>query len=224
MLAIDKNTLHFCMFEINDLLMKRVALTFILACCALALAAQEPVRVDFQGAKPTISDFAWAYLSAPVDEEEEGCMDESTGAVREAWNRYRKGLPQEAGVTLSIDQKNGFVLYESSFDNSLLRVEMCYWNESDQKHKRFAVSVMSFQDGRYSPGQFDCITFYRYDNAAKTMEYCAENGFDPEYCTDDGAYITYSLPRSGKDITVTYWYESGEKQKTLKWDGSRFGF
>lgn len=206
--------------------MKRVTMLLVLACCSLVLAAQESLRVDFQGAKPTISDFAWAYLSDSVDDdEEECCVDESIRAVRVAWDRKREGLPQEEGVTLTVDEKNGFVLYESRSDNFLLRVEMCYWNESDQKHKRFAVCVACFDEkGRPDPGQFDGLSFYRYDNAAKTMEYCADNGFDMEYRTDDGAWVTYSLPRSGKDITVTYWYESGEKQKTLKWDGSRFGF
>jgi len=43
-----------------------------------------------------------------------------------------------------------------------------------------------------------------------------------EYGTEDGAYVSYDLPRSGKDITVTYWYKDRKEQKTLKWDGHRF--
>ena len=40
------------------------------------------------------------------------------------------------------------MLYESADDAHLLRIEMCYWNESDQKHKMVAYCVSSFFDGR----------------------------------------------------------------------------
>ena len=43
--------------------------------------------------------------------------------------------------------------------------------------------------------------------------------------TVNGAWVTYDLPRSGKNITVTYWYDNGsKKQKTLQFDGRRFSF
>lgn len=44
------------------------------------------------------------------------------------------------------------------------------------------------------------------------------------FAPKDGANVTYSLPRSGKDITVTYWYENRKTQKTLKWNGHGFAF
>ncbi len=128
---------------------------------------------------------------------------------------------------LSIDQRNGFVLYEWKDPDSSnrLRVEMCYWNESDGKHKIFACGVYYFDGDKYSTGQFDGLTFYRYDNAAKTMTYADDLGFDVEYSTEDGAWVTYDLPRSGKNITVNYWYQNGtKKQKTLQFDGHRFSF
>ena len=42
--------------------------------------------------------------------------------------------------------------------------------------------------------------------------------------TDDGAFVSYALPRTGKDIVMTTWYPDGPKQKTLKWGGRRFSF
>ncbi len=206
--------------------MKRVLLTIILACCTLALTAQEGIKVNCQGEKPTISDFAWAFLSSDNGEdEEEGYADESFNAVKQAWIRHREGLPQNEGVTLSVDEKNGFVLYESRYEGSLLRIEMCYWNESDKKHKLFAYNVGYYaQDGEYSPGQFDGLTFCRYDNASKEMTYCDAPGFEVEYGLDDGSWACYDLPRTGKDITVNYWHGNTKTQKTLKWDGSKFGF
>lgn len=190
--------------------------------------AQDAIRVNYQGTQPTISDFAWAFLSSHNDDEEEDCVDESFNAIRYAWIQHRKGLPQEEGVTLTIDQKNGFVVYEyqSEYESvkDVVRIEMCYWNEADKKHKLFAYNVACYRNGEYSAGQFDGLIFYRYDNATKKMTYCTDTGFDAVYGTDDGAWVSYALPRTGKDITVTYWHKSGKKQKTLKWNGRRFSF
>lgn len=209
--------------------MKRIPLLVLFACFSLTLAAQdEVIRVNYQGAKPTISDFVQAYIFAPLgdaEEEEDLWVDEATNAVKEAWTRHRDGVQQEPGVTLTIDQKNGFVLYESRYEETLLRIEMCYWNELDGKHRMFAYNVGFYENGRKAMGQYDGISFYRYDNAAKTMTLCDDTGFEQEFVTDDGANVSYALPRSGKDITVTYWYDDGTKrQKTLKWDGRRFSF
>ena len=212
--------------------MKKVLLLVsLLAFSVLGLSAQS-FPVKFQGEKPNISDFAWAYVNyelAPAEEEEdeEGYYNESIGAVKNAMEKQRANKAQDPDVTLAIDLRNGFVLYEwkDSDSDNRLRVEMCYWNESDGKHKLFACGVYYFDGDKYSAGQFDGLTFYRYDNAAKTMTYADDLGFDVEYSTEDGAWVTYDLPRSGKNITVTYWYDNGtKKQKTLQFDGRRFSF
>lgn len=206
--------------------MKKLSLAIIFACFTLALSAQDAIRVNYQGAKPTISDFVWAFLSSSDDDdEEEGCVDESLNAVKQAWIQHRKGLPLDEDETLTIDQKNGYVVYESRYEEHLLKIEMCYWNESDQKHKLFAYNVTCFTNGKYSPGQFDGLLFYRYNNATKKMTYYDAPGFDMKYGTEDGDYISHALPRVGKDITVTTWYKNGKKkQKTLKWNGHRFSY
>ena len=204
--------------------MKRIALTLLFACCALALSAQEGIPVNYQGARPTISDFVWALLSYVPEEEED--FDEPKNALQDAWTRHQQGLPQEENVTLTIDRKNGFVLYESKYDENVMWVEMCYWNEADNKHKLFAYNVTNRLDGIYSPGQFDGLIFYRYDNATKRMVWYDAPGFEAALSTDDGsAWISYNLPHTGKDITVHYWYKDGKhEQKTLKWDGQQFSF
>ena len=213
--------------------MKRESFAIIFACLALGLAAQDGIRVNFQGANPTISDLAWAYLSSYDDvDDDEDCADESFNAVRYAWVQHMKGLPQEEGVTLTIDQKNGFVLYEykSEYEavedlvsvKDLVRIEMCYWNEADGKHKLFAYNVACFRDGEYNPGQFDGLTFFRYDNASRTMTMCDPPGFEVEFSAEDGSWVSHALPRTGKDIIVTTWHESGETHETLKWNGRRF--
>ena len=156
--------------------MKKVLLLVsLLAFSVLGLSAQS-FPIKFQGEKPNISDFAWAYVNyeltpAEDEEDEEGYYNESIGAVKNAMDKQRANKAQNPGVTLTIDQRNGFVLYEwkDSDSDNRLRVEMCYWNESDGKHKLFACGVYYFDGDKYSAGQFDGLTFYRYDNAAKTM-------------------------------------------------------
>jgi hypothetical protein len=202
--------------------MKRTLFAIILACCTLALAAQGHIHVNYQGARPTISDFAWAYLSYADNEEDDGCVNEAARTIKQAWIRHREGIPQPENVKFLIDQGNAYVLYESNDSMHRVRIEMCYWNEADGKHKLFAYNVSTFMYGRYVAGQFDGPTFYRYDNATKEMVYCVDLGFDVECGADDGARVSYSLPRAGQNITVTRWYTNAKKLQTLKWDGRRF--
>ena len=205
--------------------MKRTLFAIILACCTLSVSAQEGgIRVKSQGAKPTISDFVTAYMNS-ISEGDDDCSDESFNAVKQAWNIKRAGKALRKSETLTIDEKNGFVLYENKIDENLLRVEMCYWNESDGKHKLFAYNVACYTDLKYSPGQFDGLTFLRYDNATKRMTYCESPGFEAVMGNNNGEWISYALPRAGKDIAVTTWLKSGKKQlRQLKFNGSKFSY
>jgi hypothetical protein len=160
-----------------------------------------------------------------ISEGDDDCSDESFNAVKQAWNTKRAGKALRKSETLTIDEKNGFVLYENKIDENLLRVEMCYWNESDGKHKLFAYNVACYTDLKYSPGQFDGLTFLRYDNATKRMTYCESPGFEAVMGNNNGEWISYALPRAGKDIAVTTWLKSGKKQlRQLKFNGSKFSY
>ena len=203
--------------------MKRLSLAIVFICCTLAVAAQEEgFRVNYQGAKPTIKDFARAYLASLFTDVEE-CDLEGLGlyaSLQEAIKRQDKGLQLEENRTLTIDLKNGFLVYEEKQDEYLMRIEMCYWNEADGKHKLFANNRWSFENGKPMLGQYDVLSFYRYDSATKKMSWCETPGFDVEYLNK-----SYALPRTGKDITVTTWEDNGKKtQKTLKWNGHGFSY
>ena len=192
--------------------------------CSLGVQAQDGIRVNYKGSSPSINDFVSALVSSRDDAEEEDCADEAFNAVCYVWDRHQKGIPLEDNETLTIDEKNGYVLYESRSEYEsieyLFRVEMCFWNEKDGKHKLFAYSVWCFTDGKPALGQFDGITFYRYDIATKKMTMCDTPGFDVKYFD-----TSYALPRTGKDIIVTTWNENGNKEeRTLKWNGHQFSF
>lgn len=204
--------------------MKRLSLAIVFACCTLAVAAQEDgFRVNYQGAKPNIKDFACAYLASLFVDVEE-CDREGLGLyadLQESIKRQSKGLPLEENRTITIDMKNGFLVYErKQEDEYLMRIEMCYWNEADGKHKLFADNRLSFENGKHIMGQYDGLSFYRYNNATKKMSWCEPPGFDLGYPDN-----SYALPRTGKDIIVTTWEDNGKKtQKTLKWNGHGFSY
>jgi len=205
--------------------MKQILLTVVFACCTLAVVAQEEgLRVNFQGAQPTIKDFAQAYITSLLNPEDEDECEGEGGYLYENLQRaiacQAKGLPLEENETLTIDLKNGYLIYEQKHDEYVSRIEMCFWNESDGKHKLFANNRWSFENGKPSLGQYDELSFYRYDNATKKMSRCNTPGFDVEYLNK-----TYALPRTGKNIIVTTWDKNGKKtEKPLKWNGRSFSY
>ena len=196
--------------------------------CTLAMTAQESIHVNYKGSKPTISDFVTAFVSSRDNDDEEDCTDEAFNALGFAWEHRRTGEPLTEGQTLTVDERNGYVSYvnRSEYEGTedVVRIEMCYWNESDQRHKLIAYNVTCFRNGRHDPGQFDGLSFYRYDSNTKTMDRIEAPGFEVRYGTEDGAWVSYDLPRTGKNITETYWYQNSTKtkQKALTWNGKRF--
>lgn len=199
--------------------MKKLSLAIMLALCTLGVWAQNrPTEVKFQGAGPDIMDFAWSYAT-DTEGNEDAELDESTAALQEALDRYRTGLEQQKGFTITVDKKAGYILVESKQDGFTSKWEMCYWNMADKKHKLFAVCIELSENGKRSnPGQYDGLTFYRYENATRKMK-AYNAGVDVEYFN-----ISYGLPRVGKDITVTHWSENGREKwtTTLKWNGHGF--
>ncbi len=203
--------------------MKRIASAIILSCLTLSLMAQNGIKVNFKGAKPTITDFVWAAFPSLNHEDEDESGDRPWKALENAMKRYSKGLPQEYGETLTIDSKSGYILFERSGDeyvDYIFRLEVCYWNESDGKHKLIAFNnLASYIEGKPSITEVSDLRFYRYDNATKRMVGCDPPGFEIDY----GG--TYELPRTGKDIIFIKWNDDGtNKRKALKWDGRHFKF
>ena len=203
--------------------MRRIALSIILSCLTLSLMAQSGIKVNYKGANPTVADFAWAAFPSLNYEDEEESGDRPWKALENAMERHSKGLAQEKGEKLNIDSKNGYILWEHAGDEDadyIFRLEVCYWNESDGKHKLIAFNNMaSYTEGRPCLTETSGVDFYRYDNATKRMVRCDPPGFDIEY---DGIY---ELPRTGKDIIYIKWNDDGTtKRKVLKWNGKRFNF
>ena len=201
--------------------MKRIVSAIILSCLTLSLMAQDGIKVSFKGSTPTVTDFAWAAFPSLNYEDEDESGDRPWRALENAMKRYREGLPQGAGETLTIDSKNGYIMFErvgEEYGDVIFRLEVCYWNESDGKHKLIIFNdLASTSEGRPCVTETSGIYFFRYNNATKRMVACDAPGFEVDY------RCIYELPRSGKDIICTLWNDDGTtKRMTLKWDGKRF--
>ena len=198
-------------------------MAIILSCLTLSLMAQSGIKVNYKGSRPTVADFAWAAFPSLNYEDEEESGDRPWRALENAMKRHSKGLAQEEGEKLIIDSKNGYILFEHVSDEHedyIFRLEVCYWNESDGKHKLIAFNdLASYADGKPSISEVSNFVFYRYNNATKRMVRCDPPGFEIEY---NGVY---ELPRIGKDIIFTQWNDDGTtKRKILKWNGRHFKF
>ena len=201
--------------------MKKKLLAIIMACFTLTMAAQPQIKVNYQGAKPTITDFAWALVNYTPPEGDE-VENEAINTLKGALARYRQGKPQPAGERLIVDVKNGYILHELNEDSYTIKSEMCYWNIEDGKHKLFAYNVQTTNDGISEPGQFDGLCLYDYTNATKKMTPYFGDLYLNLFDAGEGNYNTYELPRTGKDIIITTWYEVGQRKKTAKWNGLYF--
>ena len=203
--------------------MKRLLSAIVFSCLTLSLMAQNGIKVNYKGSKPTVTDFAWAAFPSLNYEGEEESGDRPWRTLENAMKRHRNGLPQEAGDKLTIDTKNGYILFEQAGNEDedyIFRLEVCFWNESDGRHKLIAFNNMaSYAEGRPSMTELSDIRFYRYDNNTKRMVACDPPGFEIEYSG------TYSMPRVGKNIIFTHWNDDGSTtEKVLRWNGRRFSF
>ena len=137
--------------------------------------------------------------------------------------RQSKGQPLDKSETLTIDQQNGFLLYQQRHDDFTTKIELCFWNESDGKHKLVAENVSFIINGEPVDTELTGLTFYWYDNASKklSLKYAFELGADIEW-PEGAAGSIRTLPRQGKTIEFIYSTAKGKITKKLTWDGNKF--
>ena len=180
------------------------------------------ITVNFSGAQPNIKDFVSALLVRGNE------TDESLNGLREAWGFFKNGMKQMPGDELIVDVQNGYVGYVSvdSDENGDNRqvIECCFWNYADKKYKLVAISNDSYLNGKPEVGQYTGITFYKYDNASRTMKVIYPDdigGITLE--APPGTMVTsHALPRKGKTMTYTYYIPMGKIEKRLTWNGTHF--
>lgn len=169
---------------------------------------------------PSIINFVTAFLSEPEDE--------LRGSIAPEWDKYLNNKPLGKGVTLLVDQKNGYVRYELDYDVAYpddptglkSYVEYCYWNCADAAHKLFAENVGMTENGEPVFAQFEGLYIYAYDNATQKLYMIDQESIG--LGDDTRGEVTFALPRKGKDIEMCIIKGTKKIQKKLVWNGKGF--
>lgn len=179
----------------------------------------EKIPVKFEGEKPTIKDFLTALLSQ--DE-----VGEGFAGMMDAWEFYRNGMKLMPGDDLIVDTQNGYIGYESIEDETDRLVnECCMWNFTDPNRILVALSHSYFRNGKAIMGQYSGVQFYIFDKNTNimTFAYAVDLGAEMDDIPEDAKGVAYALPRTGKSIVYTIYFEDKEKmEKRITWNGSKF--
>jgi len=123
----------------------------------------------------------------------------------------KKVLDDNDGYTVEVDAKNGYVTsYHDGSDRQTMSA--CVWRRSDG-HRLFAVVIEQPVDPSIS-----IICFYDYDpqKHVLTPEPEIVDNILPLFPT---AYMSYVLPREGKDLVVLEYSSGWTYRRIYKWDG-----
>lgn len=156
--------------------------------------------VQYKGKAPSIVDF----VTCLQDPEEH---PEFFGDFYDAWQRHLRGRSPGPHERLTVDRRHGYVFYECRYpdDEHDERgcMEYCFWNCADGKHKIVAQSVYFLYDGEASPGQYDGVQFFLYDNDTHVMKHLLPEGLGIDLSwgvtwdyNDDNTVTLYDLDAS----------------------------
>lgn len=171
--------------------------------------------VKFQGKRPTIKDFATAFLNY---KQKENFYDN----VNREWIKFLQKKALSPNVNICVDVGNGYMRYDivNPEESDTTFFEMCYWNCADGKHQLVAKNCVMQMDGDYGWAEYVGTSFFVYDNKTRVMR-----NVDPEdlgALYDGDGLSVFFLPRKGKDIRVSA-AGSGERwNEILIWDGFKF--
>ena len=171
--------------------------------------------VKFQGSRPTIIDFATAFLDY---NQKEKFYDN----VNREWNKYLKKKPLSPHVNIIVDVKNGYMRYDivNPVEKDTTFMEMCFWNCADGKHRLIAANTVWLLNGDYGWDKHVGTLFFVYDNKTRVMRYVDIDDIGALY--DGDGLSVFFLPRKGKDIRVSAAGGGDRWNEILIWDGYRF--
>ena len=171
--------------------------------------------VKFQGSRPTIIDFATAFLDYNQKEE-------FYDNVNREWNKYLKKKPLSPHVNIIVDVKNGYMRYDivNPVEKDTTFMEMCFWNCADGKHRLIAANTVWLLNGDYGWDKHVGTLFFVYDNKTRVMRYVDIDDIGALY--DGDGMSVFFLPRKGKDIRVSAAGGGERWNEILIWDGYRF--
>ena len=175
----------------------------------------DKIAVKSQGSRPTITDFATAFLDHVKDRE-------FYGKVNDAWKRHLQKKPLDSQAHIIVDTKNGYMRYEiiNQAEKDTMVMEMCFWNCADGKHKMVCANTVWMLNGDYGWSEDIGACFYLYDNATKVMRQLYPEDIGALY--DSDGLSVFFLPRKGKNIRVSAAGGGERWNEILEWDGYQF--
>lgn len=209
--------------------MKKISMIIgaILMLLGLNSQAQLPYEKDYMyeigsfGKTGTIKEFVSYILAEPEDE--------MSGPMSEAWNLYLQNKPLPEGVTILLDEKNGYFRYDKEyveefdaeeateiFRNTIF-VEMVVWNCADGKHKVFAENTGGAVNGvPHDEWEYDGIIFYLYDKATHKLVTIPD--------AIDIDEIASLAPSKGYEFDGEQWYYANDHVtgKRIQMDAAEF--
>ena len=173
------------------------------------------IAVKYQGSRPTITDFATAFLNFS---KERVFYDK----VYSEWQRYLQKKKLSDHVSIVVDIKNGYMRYEidNLEGNDTTVMEMCFWNCADGKRKLVCANTVWMLDGDYGSDEYTGTYFYVYDNKTRKMRTVFPEDIGALY--DGDGLSVFFLPRKGKDIKVSAAGGGERWDEVLEWDGYQF--
>ena len=176
---------------------------------------QDTIAVKYKGDRPTITDFANAFLD--FSKEKDLYRD-----VYREWQRYIQKKPLSKNTSISVDTKNGYMRYEviHPAEKDTIVMEMCFWNCADGKHKLVCANTVLMMEDDYGWDENIGAGFYLYDNKARKMRTVYPEDIGALY--DGDGLSVFFLPRKGKDIKVSAAGGGERWNEVLEWDGYQF--
>lgn len=175
----------------------------------------EKIAVKYHGSRPTISDFATAFLN---HSKAKNFYDK----VYSEWQRYQQKRPLSKNVSISVDTKNGYLHYEilNPEKKDTIVMEMCFWNCADGKHRLVCANTYWAMDGDYGWDDYIGSRFFVYNNNTRIMREVLAEDIGALY--DGDGLSVFFLPRKGKDIKVSAAGGGERWNEVLEWDGYQF--
>lgn len=188
--------------------MKRTSIILVLMLLLTSSAFAQSTKRS--GAKRlNIKEIVNGYLKEP-----EG---ELVGRVNDAWEKYLKGKPQDEGVKITLDSKNGYFRYDDNSPESNTYVEICYWNRNDGK-QLIAWNSVIIEDGKPVFTECTYLDFSLYNPKKRQWEDVDEKAVGMNLSEKETGPSIYGYNSDLKSHFVTY----SEEEKTIKMTKEEF--
>ena len=129
--------------------------------------------------------------------------------------KFTREVDEEYDTEIIVDRKNGFVSWDSGGTDGD-SMEACVWRRNNG-HRLFAIQVSSPVDPVIT-----VICFYDYDPKTATLK--PEASPVDSFKGSGAEYVSYILPRVGKDFIISEYTDDAYIKYIYTWNGTKHVF